>query len=37
MSATEPEVTWAGLFGIDPDFTDGKDISEWLDEQRGEA
>lgn len=28
---------WADLFGIDPDYCGGRDVSEWLDEQRGEA
>ena len=28
---------WADLFGIDPDFTDGTPIDEWLEQQRGEA
>lgn len=28
---------WVDLFGIDPDFTDGKPVDEWLDESRGEA
>ena len=28
---------WADLFGIDPDFTEGQPVDEWLDEQRGEA
>ena len=31
-----PKPKWADLFGIDPDFTDGRDVDEWLDEQRGE-
>lgn len=30
-------VKWADLFGIDPNYTDGQDIGEWLEEQRGEA
>lgn len=28
---------WVDLFGIDPDFTDGKPTDEWLDEHRGDA
>lgn len=28
---------WTDLFGIDPDFTEGQDADEWLNEQRGEA
>jgi len=28
---------WADLYGIDPDFTGGKPVDVWLDEQRGEA
>ena len=34
-SRTRPR--WADLFGLDPNYTDGQDINEWLDEQRGEA
>lgn len=28
---------WVDLFGIDPDFTDGEPVDEWLEDQRGEA
>jgi len=28
---------WVDLFGIDPDFTEGVPIDEWLEAQRGEA
>lgn len=31
------EPKWVDMFGIDPDYTDGKPIDEWLEEQRGEA
>lgn len=28
---------WMDLFGIDPDYCEGRDVNEWLDDQRGEA
>lgn len=28
---------WVDLFGIDPDYTGGQDVNEWLDESRGDA
>jgi hypothetical protein len=28
---------WIDLYGIDPDFTGGMDIKEFLDQSRGEA
>ena len=33
--ATPPR--WVDLFGADPDYCEGKNVGEWLDEQRGEA
>lgn len=33
----QPEPKWVDLFGIDPDYCDGKPVDEWLDENRGEA
>lgn len=32
-----PAPAWIDLWGIDPDFTGGQDVNEWLDEQRGDA
>lgn len=34
---SRPDSTWVDLFGIDPDFTGGKDVNEYLDEMRGDA
>jgi hypothetical protein len=34
---TGPKPKWADLWGIDPDYCEGKPVDEWLDEQRGEA
>lgn len=31
------EPRWVDLFGIDPDYCDGQDVNEWLEDQRGEA
>lgn len=30
-------VRWVDLFGMDPDFTGGQDVNEYLDESRGDA
>lgn len=35
LEAAKP--TWIDLFGIDPDYCEGRDVSEWLDAERGEA
>jgi hypothetical protein len=32
-----PASTWSGLFGIDPDYTEGVPADEWLDQNRGYA
>lgn len=34
---TTPPLRWADLFGIDPDYTEGIPIDEWLEAHRGEA
>jgi hypothetical protein len=33
----KPDVHWSGLFGIDPDYTEGATTEEWLEVNRGEA
>lgn len=33
----KPNLRWVDLFGIDPDYTEGASISEWLEANRGEA
>lgn len=33
----KPDLRWADLFGIDPDFTEGASTEEWLEANRGEA
>lgn len=37
LADAHPKPRWVDLFGIDPDFTDGQDVNEFLDESRGEA
>ncbi len=32
-----PEVRWVDLYGIDPNYTDGVPVEEWLEANRGEA
>ena len=32
-----PEVRWADLYGIDPDYTEGASTEAWLEVNRGEA
>lgn len=34
---TRPDVRWEDLFGIDPGYTDGLPVDEWLEVNRGEA
>lgn len=34
---TTPNVRWADLFGIDPDFTGGLSVAGYLKSARGEA
>lgn len=34
--AVMAEPNWADLYGAAPNYTGGQDVSEWLDEQRGE-
>lgn len=36
-ASDEEKPKWTDLFGMDPDFTGGKPIDEFLDEERGEA
>jgi len=33
----KPEMRWSDLFGIDPDYTEGVPVEEWLEANRGEA
>lgn len=33
----KPEMRWSDLFGIDPDYTDGVPVEQWLEANRGEA
>lgn len=35
--AIPTEAKWIDLFGIDPDYTEGKPVDEWLEEHRGDA
>lgn len=37
IDETEPKVKWVDLLGIDPNFTGGKPVREFLEESRGEA
>ena len=32
-----PPAKWSDLFGIDPDYTEGVPVKEWLEANRGEA
>lgn len=34
---TKPEIRWSDLFGIDPDYTEGAPVKEWVEANRGEA
>jgi hypothetical protein len=34
---TKPDVRWSDLFGMDPDFTGGSPVDQWLEANRGEA
>ena len=33
----QPNVRWADLFGIDPNYLEGASVEEWLEANRGEA
>lgn len=37
LNGPRPKARWVDLFGADPDFTGGRDVNDFLDEQRGEA
>ena len=37
LRAMVAPLKWVDLFGIDPDYCGGMDVSEYLDESRGEA
>lgn len=34
---SEPELRWSDLFGLDPNFTGGAPVDDWLETSRGQA